>query len=236
VNRGLYAYAITRDHSSDLAGPHLITHRDLALVVADVDLDRFAEITAAMAESPSEDSPLVKFVRRHDSVVRAVFDREPVLPLRFGTVLGSAEDAVTLLSARHDEVAAWLERVEGRREWGVRVRAATVPQQAVQRPEGMSGTEYLAWRRWRLTAVEQARDDALSLHRSLAARSADSTQRERPGDHLLDAAYLVDVSDEGGFHDEAERRGAELDLRVEVTGPWPPYSFTKVEFGVAADG
>jgi hypothetical protein len=165
-----------------------------------------------------------------------VFDQKPVLPLRFGTVLNSAEDAVSLLSARHDEVSAWLERVEGRREWGVRARAAAVPAQAAKSPDGMSGTEYLAWRRWRLTAVEQANGDADSLHRALTARSADSARRERPGDHILDAAYLVDVSQEDEFHEEAERRGAELDLRVEVTGPWPPYSFTKVEFGVAADG
>ncbi|MEO6088847.1 MAG: GvpL/GvpF family gas vesicle protein, partial [Umezawaea sp.] len=139
MNRGLYAYAITRDHRSDLAGSRLIAHRDLALVVAEVDLDRFAGITAEMAREPSADSPLVAFVQEHDRVVRAVFEREPVLPLRFGTILGSVEDARHLLSTRHGEVASWLERVEGRREWGVRVRAAAAPASTEQGHDWMSG-------------------------------------------------------------------------------------------------
>ncbi|MEO6089800.1 MAG: GvpL/GvpF family gas vesicle protein, partial [Umezawaea sp.] len=100
----------------------------------------------------------------------------------------------------------------------------------------MSGTEYLAWRRWRLTAAQRARDEAESLHQSLAAIATDTTCRERMGDHLLDAAYLVAESEEDRFHAEADRCAADSDLLVEVTGPWPPYSFTKVEFGVAADG
>ncbi|KJK43099.1 hypothetical protein UK23_34595 [Lentzea aerocolonigenes] len=226
MSRGLYAYAITRDRQLDLAGPWLIGHRGLALVVAEVDLGLFAGLEF---EEAAEDSPLAVLARYHDSVVRAVFEHEPVLPLRFGTVLESIDAAVRLLGARHEEARAWLERVDGRREWGVRVRAA------VRAPEdlgGLSGTAYLAQRRRRLTDADVARRGAETLHEALTGRAADATRRDATG-LLLDAAYLVDAGAEHDFRADVERLTAELGLTAEITGPWPPYSFTTVEFADA---
>ncbi|NKE59471.1 gas vesicle protein, partial [Lentzea sp. PSKA42] len=138
MSRGLYAYAITKDRSLDLAGPWMIGHRGLALVVAEVELGLFAGLEF---EEATEDSPLAVLARYHDAVVRAVFEHEPVLPLRFGTVLDGIDAAVRLLSARHEEALAWLDRVDGRREWGVRVRAAAP---APVDLDALSGTAYLA--------------------------------------------------------------------------------------------
>lgn len=228
MNSGLYAYAITREHRADLDGPWLISHRGLALVVAEVDLDRFAGIEV---DEPAEDGPLALLVREHDAVVRAVFRHEPVLPLRFGTVLDGPDAALRLLSARYEEALAWLDRVEGRREWGVRVRAAA-EREPVDLDE-VSGTAYLALRRQRLTAAEDARRGAEALHRALTRRASDSTCRDHTGDLLLEAAYLVDTADEDDFHAEIHRLAGELGQPVEITGPWPPYSFTKVEFADA---
>ena len=86
----LYAYAITRDRPIELNGPWLIGHRGLALVVAEADVDRF---TGLEFDDPAEDSPLAVLAREHDTVVRTVFQHEPVLPLRFGTVLDGADAA-----------------------------------------------------------------------------------------------------------------------------------------------
>jgi hypothetical protein len=227
MSRGLYAYAITRDRPVDLDGPWLIGHRGLALVVAEVDLDRF---TGLEFEEPAEDSPLAVLAREHDAVVRAVFQHEPVLPLRFGTVLDGTDAAVRLLSARHEEALAWLDRVEGRREWGVRVRAA---QREPVNLDGMSGTNYLMRRRERLTAAEDARRAATAVHEALARRAAESTYRDLAGDLLLEAAYLVDTASEEDFHAEVRRLTGESGLPAEITGPWPPYSFTSVEFADA---
>jgi hypothetical protein len=227
MNRGLYAYAITRDRPLDLAGPWLIGHRGLALVVAEVELERF---TGLELDEPTEDSPLAVLARYHDAVVRAVFQHEPVLPLRFGTVLDGADAAVRLLAARHDEALAWLDRVEGRREWGVRLRAA---QREPVDLDAVSGTAYLAQRRQRLAAADAGRRGAAAVHEALTLRAAESTCRDLAGDRLLEGAYLVGVEDEEDFHAEVHRLGAELGLSVEITGPWPPYSFTKVEFADA---
>lgn len=227
MSRGLYAYAITRDRHLDLAGPWLVGHRGLALVVAEVDLGLFAGLEF---EETTEDSPLAVLARYHDAVVRAVFQHEPVLPLRFGTVLDGIDAAVRLLSARHEEALAWLERVEGRREWGVRVRAAA---RGPVDLDGMSGTAYLAQRRQRLNDADVARRGAETLHEALTRRAAETTCRELAGGVLLEAAYLVDTAAEHDFRAEIETLTAELGLIAEITGPWPPYSFTSVEFADA---
>ena len=227
MSRGLYAYAITRDRQLDLAGPWLVGHRGLALVVAEVDLGLFAGLEF---EEATEDSPLAVLARYHDAVVRAVFEHEPVLPMRFGTVLDGIDAAVRLLGARHEEARAWLERVDGRREWGVRVRsAARTPADL----EGLSGTAYLAQRRQRLANTDSARRGAATLHEALTRCAAETTCRDAAGGLLLEAAYLVDTAAEHDFRAEIERLTAELGLTAEITGPWPPYSFTSVEFADA---
>ncbi|GAB2810669.1 GvpL/GvpF family gas vesicle protein [Lentzea nigeriaca] len=227
MSRGLYAYAITRDRRIDLAGPWLIGHRGLALVVAEIEIERLSGLEF---DEPAEDSPLAVLARYHDAVVRAVFQHEPVLPLRFGTVLDGVDAAVRLLGARHEEASAWLDRVEGRREWGVRVRAAA---RAPVDLDAVSGTAYLAQRRERLAAADAVRRGADALHRALTLRAAESTCRDLAGDVLLEGAYLVDVENEEDFHAEIDRLTRELGLRAEITGPWPPYSFTRVEFADA---
>lgn len=222
----LYAYAITRDRPIELDGPWLIGHRGLALVVADVDLDRF---TGLELDDPAEDSPLAVLARAHDTVVRAVFRHEPVLPLRFGTVVDGTAAAQRLLAARHEEALARLDQLAGRREWGVRLRAAAASEPV--QLDGLSGTAYLTLRRQKLTAADDTRRAAATVHEELTRRAAESTRRDPAGDVLLEAAYLVDVPLEDDFHASVHRLSS--GLSVEITGPWPPYSFTRMELADA---
>lgn len=242
MSLGLCAYAITRHHLLEPAGPQgirLIEHHGLALVVAEVELAPFAELEkdpARWANEPSEDDPLVMLARRHDVVVRAVFERHPVLPLRFGTVLRDDRAAVRLLTDHHDEAAGWLDRVAGHREWSVRARQARPDTPAETSTEGLSGTEYLAMRRGRLAAAARTRRDgstaAAALHEALARHATESVPRARkPGAPLLDVAYLVPAGAEPAFRAETERF---LELATEVTGPWPPYSFVRLELSTEA--
>jgi hypothetical protein len=237
MSRGLCAYAITREHVLDPAGPHgiaLVGHGGLALVVAEVDLAPFAELEAnpeQWAKEPNEEDPLVMLARRHDVVVRAVFEHHPVLPLRFGTILWDERAAVRLLTDHHDEAREWLARVDGHREWGVRARLTHPGKPAEAPTDGMSGTDYLAMRRDRLAAAARTRRDgsaaATALHEALARHAAETVARARKvGTPLLDNAYLVPTGAEPDFYAETTRFG---ELAVEVTGPWPPYSFVRLE-------
>lgn len=242
MSRGLCAYAITLAHALESPFPEevtLIEHGGLALVVAEVDLAPFAELAAKPAQwtkEPDENEPLVLLARRHDTVVRAVFERHPVLPLRFGTILRDEPAARQLLTAHHDEATAWLDRVDGHREWGVRARLAHPEKPAEVSTEGMSGTDYLAMRRDRLAAAARTRRDgstaAAVLHEALCRHAAETVHRAKKSTApLLDAAYLVPEGAEPEFHAETEHHE---ELAVEVTGPWPPYSFVRLELNTEA--
>jgi hypothetical protein len=76
------------------------------------------------------------------------------------------------------------------------------------------------------------------VYRDLAAMAV-AGRRHRPQDPhlsgtdapmLLNAAYLLDAARAGDFHDAVERLvGRDDAYRVEITGPWPPYSFAGLD-------
>jgi hypothetical protein len=234
MTRGLCAYAITREHTPE-PDVRLVTHDGLALAVAEVDLAPFAEL-ASNPEEAGEDGPLAVLTRQHDAVVRTVFERNPVLPLRFGTLLRDEPAAVRLLTEHHKEAATFLDRVADHREWVVRARLPRPDKPAELPAEGLSGEKLLAVRRDRLAAAARTRRDgsagAEALHEALAQHATETVHRVRKaGIPLLDAAYLVRVGDEPRFHAEVE---AHQELELEVTGPLPPYSFVRLELDTEA--
>jgi len=236
----LCAYAITRNRPAELdldPASRLVGYRDLGVVVAEVEPARFDRLDGL----DPVDGTLAELAREHDAVVRAVFRHEPVLPLRFGTVLDGEGSVRRLLEVAYDQARNCLDEVEGHREWGVRVRY-TEPA-ATTRPDsaGLTGTQYLVRRRERLKAVQQTREQvvrtAARLEDVLREHATDSMERPRPHGVLVNTAYLVPIARETAFHAEFEwfaRELREAGATVETTGPWPPYSFTDVELGVAA--
>jgi hypothetical protein len=180
--------------------------------------------------------------RGHDAVVRAAVPAGPVLPLRFGTVVADEDGARRLLREHAATARERLDRIGDAREWGVRlVRSLTEQEPATTGPrEELSGTEFLTRRRQALRerddAAQAARVAAESLEAALAPHVTESLRRGgAPGSSLLlDVAYLVPPGSEAGFLAEAERLGADLrpsGLSLEVTGPWPPYSFATLTAG-----
>jgi hypothetical protein len=105
---------------------------------------------------------------------------------------------------------------------------------------GVTGTEYLARRKQALeqqdTAEAAAGKAADQLIEALQPHVTESVRRGgSPGSSLLlDLAVLVCADAEGAFLASAAelRRRFEPDgLEVEVSGPWPPYSFASLEDG-----
>lgn len=237
----LCAYAITRNRPSTWdvePSPRLIGYRDLGVVVAEAAPARFDRIDTL----DPVDSALAELAREHDAVVRAVFRREPVLPLRFGTILDGEAAARRLLEAAYDQARDCLDEVDGHREWGVRVRHAEPASTTRPDTAGLTGTQYLVRRRERLKAIQRAREDVVGaagrLEEGLRRHAADHVCRARPHGVLVNTAYLVETGREAAFHAEFEwfaRELREAGATVETSGPWPPYSFTDVELGAAAD-
>lgn len=246
----LYAYAVTRD---DLSYPDdgpgltaglpvsLVTDDGLGLLVSRVDPDELQ----VDPDDLSETGRLAVLARGHDTVVRAAVTAGPVLPLRFGTVVADEDGARRLLREHAAVARERLDRIGDAREWGVRlVRSLSeeqpVPVTARESRTELTGTEFLARRRQALQeredAEQTARTAAQVLEEALAPHVTEALRRGgAPGSSLLlDVAYLVPPATEAAFLAETERLGGELrprGLALEVTGPWPPYSFAALTAG-----
>jgi hypothetical protein len=226
----------------------LLTHTGLGLVVSEI---RLAELDDLTADEPEEGGRLATMARQHDAVIRSVAEQAPVLPLRFGTVLADVAGVRTLLTERHDSALALLDRIDGSSEWGVKVlvdparaTAAPAPTRSDTDADTTSGTEYLARRRAALAEVDDRRrrdDEALdAVHAALAVHSVDSLRRRAPVPELpLDVAYLVPDGRATEFTAEAAALTgtlAEQGLQLQLTGPWPPYTFVRAAFEDVAHG
>ncbi len=255
--RGLYLFAIVGSTAVDLSGlpgiaggesPRLVDHGGLAAVVAEVPLAALD----VREEEVTEDGRLARMAMDHDTVIRAVFEQTPALPLRLATVVGDEDAVRRLLQDRSAEIRDLLARLADHQEWGVRLRReGEAPDANAERERARaarpSGRAYLQARREALRASQEqrhaVRQSGDEVYRGLAAHATDATRLSAGGaaDLLLNATYLVPVSATQEFRDVVEKYATDLEaggVQVELTGPWPPYSFAQVTIGsqAAADG
>ena len=211
----------------------------LAAVVASVDRDRFSE--QAIREGLENLEWLEQLARSHHEVINRLAQDHPIAPVRMATVYLDDAGVRKLLSDHHSELVATLDRVRGRSEWGVKGYAAPAPQASEAEQSSSAseapGTSYLMRRRAKRDQAvhgrERLAEAADKLHAELAALAVDSRLYPpqdprltgRKETMILNAAYLMD---DAGAIQLAEKVDAEMEgeLRLEVTGPWAPYSFT----------
>ena len=244
-DRGLYLYAVVpADTHIDGVPPgvgdrqsDLIRHEDLGLVAHEVDLADLARLN----EPSADPGQLAELAQRHDRVVRAAMEAATaVLPFRLGTVLADRQSARQFLVERWEDLRRGLGRLTNCEEWGVTVRAegSSEPQQTrsgstPDRP----GTAYLTRRRQQLDDAESRRRTrsarAAEIDEALHELSVDSAHGPKRGvTVLLDETYLVRRPETSAFLDAVDRCGARLcgeGIELRLTGPWPPYSFARLE-------
>ena len=262
----LWMHAVTRQlPAGSLAGLtgiggaplRAVEHAGLVAVVAPVDL---AEYGDEALRRKLEDLPwLESMARTHHAVAEAVARVVPMVPTRLATVYRDEPGLQAMLAQRHADLAAALDRVAGRVEWGVKGYApADGPVGTSTGGTGGSGdgtsgagspgagTAYLLQRRARLGAREarwQAAVRGAEEVHAVLARHAEAARRHAPQDRrlsgvadamVLNGAYLVPAGQANGFADLvgrlAERNPS---VRLELTGPWPAYSFAAVDEATA---
>lgn len=257
MSTGLYFYAICRGVSvEDLAGQlgiadaelRLVEQGGLAAVVSEVDLDEFGE--DGLKRNLEDLAWLETVAVAHDRVTRLVAGRAPTAPLRLATVFRGEDSLREQLTQWHDRAELALDRIEGRSEWSVKAYVDPQARVAEEEPasesasaEGVgAGKAYLLKRRAatqrREVLAHQGAEVAEAIHASLEAevvagrRLAPQDRRltGHTGEMVLNGAYLVDHERAGAFKDLVERTTAEHPgVRVEVGGPWPPYSFASLD-------
>lgn len=244
---GLYVYGIVatgsvpgplQEHGVGDGPPVLFDVDGLSAIVSGIDVSEYEG--AALERNAATPEWLERKVRGHEAVVEGVLAHATVVPMRFGAIFSSTESLQKMLTEHADALREALARVEARTEWGVKVhcdRSRLVSALAGSSPEPDSGRGYLMQKKARLEAdaraAEAAAEIAAEAHAALAAVASESVAAPPRGDEVLNGAYLVD---EAG-RDEFMRKVEELQRRhegasaFEVTGPWPPYSFTSADVG-----
>jgi hypothetical protein len=248
---GVWAYAViggdaTEDRIAGLRGVagesvRAVAAGGVAAAVGTVELGEFGE--NALRRNLEDLDWVAAKARAHDAVITAISKSGPVIPVRMATVYLDDTHVARLLEDRRDDFMAALHRVAGREELGVKAYAdlKSLMEQAdsaTQEGENGSGTAYLLRRRRQLTSQQEAyrvaAEEAEHIHAALLKHAVDGKRKPatdrslsgRDGWMVLNGTYLVEQGVVGLFRETV----AVLDLstariNLELTGPWPPYSF-----------
>ena len=188
-------------HLKPVDGAELVAFRDLTAVVEAADY-----VTVPLTGKAVDD---------YRRTVENIFTQAPVLPAPIGTVFRSRETLLRWLELHYVALSEALSFVEDRSV--ARVHA----QRAGGRPdERDSGSDIAA------AAAEAFR----ALRRQAAA--AVPLQTEHLTGIVLSSAFLVDKTVWGDFVSAVdEQRIRNPELTFELTGPWPPFDFVRMQFG-----
>jgi hypothetical protein len=212
----------------------------LTAVVSTVPLSEYG--AEALRNNLEDLAWLERTARDHHDVVAATVRHAVTAPVRLATVFHDDQRVRELLQERGTGISQALARVAGCAEWGVKIygeprpRAEPEPEEVGQSP----GTAYLRrrgrQRRGNEDAVRAMAERAEEIHGTLAAhavairfhRPQDPKLSGHQGMMLRNTAYLVEDGD--AFTAALGRLDAGSDgLRIEITGPWPSYSFATLE-------
>ncbi len=195
-----------------------------------------------------------EILQAHEDVVDTLMQSTTVVPFQFGTILKDELAALKMLQDYGEKFKNLLAKFAGRAEWGMKVYANQQEfidymvqlepelKHLAEKREGLSrGTAYLLARK----LEEELKDTALArlaevsevIFHKLGKAAYEGKLNEtlpqkltgKKKEMILNTVYLVEREKVATFCQQGKRlteqyRGMGLDL--EVSGPWPPYSFT----------
>ncbi|MFJ9577037.1 GvpL/GvpF family gas vesicle protein [Streptomyces sp. NPDC101191] len=247
-----YAYAILRpaagltgDALREVSGVasgavRLVGEGAVAAAVGSVPEGEFSE--AALKLHLEDLDWLEQVARAHHGVVEFLASRTTVLPLRLATVYVDDDRVREVLRRGAETFTRMLDRFAHHVEWGVKVyvetaRDSTAPE-ATEADAPDPGRAYLRRRRRQHEdrgAAWSAAEEAVRRIEAGAEGVAVELARHRPqqgqlaagaGENVANDSYLVPAERSDEFREQVRRATRDLPgVRVEITGPWAPYSF-----------
>jgi len=235
------------------AGEPLFSVEAEGLIAAVGRVPRSSFNEAALNELAADLPRLTPFVVRHEEAVRALFNAGPaVVPAAFGAVYQEEAGVERFLADERERLTALLVAVARKQEWGVKVFAEGQAVRAAAERSSTTlgaideeartarpGRAYLLQRKRQELLAEEIRafvGEALEhIIDELVANSADAhldevpANQDGPTELVLKAAFLVEEDKVDAFKGSAVNlvdRTMGQGLVLEVSGPWPPYSFT----------
>jgi len=225
--------------------------RGLAALVSRVPLADFG--AGPLRDNLNDLDWLERVARAHEAVLERVLAETTIVPLRLCTIYESEDGVREMLEREHDSLARALDTLAGRQEWGVKVladeerlteearsRSAEAAALEEELDARTGGGAYMLRRRLerhvRDAADALASELAEQVHAQLQDWASDAValapQNPELSGHegrmLMNGAYLVETERVDGLRalvSDLEERHRSLGVRIELTGPWPPYNF-----------
>lgn len=185
----------------------------------------------------------------HEAVIDAVMRVSPVLPARFGTLFSSLQALERFVAANGTAITNFLEDLDNKEEWAVKGRLdrakasawllAKLLNHQEKAQSASPGVRYLHERRLRANLdrelsqwlAETCREVAEEASRRAAAwkeRQVLPALMPDEQEAVLNLAFLVErdsLSDFRACVEQASLAHGDQGLELELSGPWPPYSF-----------
>lgn len=180
----------------------------------------FRDLGALIADAPySTPAPDAQHVGEYRRVVEGTFARQTILPAPFGTVFRSREALTRWLELHYFTL------IEALTFLNDRAMARVTVHYADDEPEPTSLT--IDMEVIETTAAETFR----VLRRHAVASLAGDVSANGPAPAAR-ASFLVERDRWSVFADVIREEQKRLrDLRIDCTGPWPPYDFVRMQFG-----
>lgn len=227
-----------------------VTSDSLAAVVSRVPLSDYGE--EGLAERIDDAAWTAIRAMRHEQVVEHFAKHTSVVPLRFGTIYLDRSGIENMLREKGTDLTAIIQRLKDREEWGINVycdRAVLLEKIAEVSPrlremaesakQASPGQSYLMQKKIEALRVDEVRAEiercANEIEEKLKIESDGATklrvlkvETTEYGELKAKFAFLVDRQNFDSFQEAAEELAQEMQakgIRIELTGPWPPYNF-----------
>lgn len=227
-----------------------VTLDSLTAIVSRVPLSDYGE--EGLAERLNDAAWTAIRAMRHEHVVEHFAKNTSVVPLRFGTIYLSLSGIEKMLRENATDLTAIIERLKDREEWGVNVycdrtvlldKIAEVSprlrEMAESAKQASPGQSYLMQKKIDALRVDEVKVEiercANEIEEKLKVESVGATklrvlkvETTEYGELKAKFAFLVDRKNFDRFRDVAEDLAQSMQskgIRIELTGPWPPYNF-----------
>jgi hypothetical protein len=218
--------------AGEVGGVHTVNFKDLAAVVSDVPIGPL--------DSTREN------VLAHEHVNETVMKDHTVIPMSFGTIFKTRDDALELLRSAHDAFDDVLSKMQNKLEYGLKVlwdRDAVIAEieeedEDIRRLKNeiasQKGSTYFARMQYGrlLEDALQGRSERYvsGILEELRAAAVAARINKPIGDKMiLNGAFLVSRDSEAAFDHAIKQVAAQHEkLTFKYTGPWPPYNFVNI--------
>ncbi len=190
-----------------------------------------ASFTKAMESNMENLEWLALHSVRHQQVVSEAAAQMPIVPARFGTIFSGEAALLKNVAGRSKALGRVFDRVADADEWGVKVFAEK-PSAPTGKPAARSGKEYLQQKAAQIKQHPERADPELQEFakalEKIASDSAPSGKVSGAQPNLVwQATFLVPRGRQKQWEKVLRKFVERWNglRRIELNGPWPPYSF-----------